>query len=97
MGFPTADDPPTNLTGELIGGELYLKASDVVELLRARSRECESAAREQENIADQGGDGEAFLNAVAWRVAAEDYARRADWLDVAVIEALPARTPGAGS
>jgi hypothetical protein len=93
MGFPTADDTPTNLTGELINGELYLKASDVVELLRARGRECASAAAEEEAKADD--TGEAFLNAVAWRVAAEDYQRRADWLDVAVLDVLPtAPEPG---
>ena len=96
-GFPTADDPPTNMTGQLIGGELYLKASDVVALLRDRARECETAAREQEVLAETDDTGEAFLNAVAWRVAAEDYARRADWVDVAVIEGLTNSSAGPGS
>lgn len=97
MGFPEPDSEPTNMQALIIDGELYLKAADVVALLRDRSQECASAAAEEEVRAETDDTGEAFINAVAYRVTAEDYARRADWVDVAVISALPASTSENGS
>lgn len=97
MGFPEPTSEPTHMAALLIGGELYLKAADVVALLRDRAKECAEAATEEEVRAATDETGEAFMNAVAYRVTAEDYARRADWVDVAVIEALPASTSGQGS
>jgi hypothetical protein len=89
MGFPGPNAPPVNMKAQIFEGELYLRAADVVELLRERARECDAAAAEGDAKLLSDSTDETFLSAVAYRVVAEDYRRRADWLDVAVIEALP--------
>lgn len=80
--------PPTKIEAQLLGGELYFKATDVVALLRDRAKECAKAAAEEEAEAGDDHGSEAFFSAVAYRVMASDYEQRADWVDVAVMEAL---------
>jgi hypothetical protein len=94
MGFPGPCDEPVNIKAQLVEGELYLRAADVVELLRERARECDAAAAEEDAKVATDNTGEAFLSAVSFRVVAEDYRRRADWVDVAVIEAMPISAQG---